>query len=106
MAQHTYFMHPRVVKSSYLKGWKGHRTMVLGASLPCSLQDCQMKEACMRNSRDFDKACFWYRQFPERDDLRLSNSNFIEVDNFIEGNPAHYFSDFTKFMIESTLKSG
>ena len=99
MAQHTYFMHPRVVKNSYLKGWKDHRTMVLGASLPCSLQDCPMKEACMRNSRDFDKACFWYRQFSERDDLRLSNSNFIEVDNFIEGNPAHHFTDFTKFMI-------
>ena len=99
MKQHTYFMHPRVIMSSYLKGWKGHRTMVLGASLPCSLQDCPMKEACMRNSRDFDKACFWYRQFPDRDDLRLSNSNVIEVDSFIEGNSAHYFSDFTKFMI-------
>ena len=99
MPQHTYFMHPRVVKNTYLKGWKGHPTMVLGASLPCTLQDCPMKEACMRNSRDFDKACFWYRQFPERDDLCLSNSNVIEVDSFIEGNPAHYFSDFTKFMI-------
>lgn len=99
MKGHTYFMHPRVVENSYLEGWKGHRTMILGASLPCSLQDCPMIEACTRNSRDFDKACFWYRQFPKRDDLRLSNSNFIEVDNFIEGNPAHYFSDFTKFMI-------
>ncbi len=99
MKEHTYFMHPRVVRNSYIKGWKGYRTMVLGASLPCSLKDCPMIEACTRNSRDFDKACFWYRQFPERDDLRLSNSNFIEVDNFIEGNPAHYFTDFTKFMI-------
>ena len=99
MKRHAYFMPPRVYRETYDQGWKGHKTLVLGASLPCSLKDCPMKEACMRNSRDFDKACFWYRQFPDRDDLCLSNSNFIEVDSFIEGNPAHYFADFTKFMI-------
>ena len=99
MKQHLYFMHPRIIESSYVKGWKSYRTLILGASLPCSLKDCPMIEACTRHSRDFDKACYWYRQFPERDDLRLSNSNSIEVDNFIEGNPAHHFTDFTKFMI-------
>ena len=87
------------------------KTMVLGAYHFCWEYDaqkaaCSYYDQCVRagHSRDFDELCPIYK---DRMDLfdgyyRISNSNIIEVDSFLEGARYPSYVDFTRFMLESS----
>ena len=87
------------------------KTMVLGAYHFCWEYDaqkaaCSYYDQCVRagRSRDFDELCPIYK---DRLDLydgyyRISNSNIIEVDSFLEGARYPSYVDFTRFMLESS----
>lgn len=96
----TYFFRPRVGKY-YEEGFNGHRTLVLGQYLYCWRQECAYREMCTVQglSRQLDLLCPLYSDKDDREYYRLSNSNLIEVDSYIEGEDYSAFSAFTHRML-------
>lgn len=107
----SYFFRPRIGKN-YWKGFRGYRTFVLGAYHFCRewhamRYHCTHYEQCVREgrSREFNETCPIYL---DRMDLydgyyRISNSNIIEIDSYIEGERCPSYGEFTRRM---TDKSG
>ena len=86
----------------YQEGFKGYRTLVLGVKHHCILKQCLFYEDCViqRNCASYDAKCPAYG---DRRDLRLSQSNQIEIDAFLEEYdryPTHSY--FTKLMLGKT----
>lgn len=96
----TYFFRPRVGKY-YQDGFNGHRTLVLGQYLYCWRRECAYREMCTVQglSRQLDLLCPLYSDKDDREYYRLSNSNLIEVDSYIEGEDYSAFSAFTHRML-------
>lgn len=96
----TYFFRPRIGKN-YSSGFKGLKTLVLGQYLYCWRQECAYREMCTVQglSRQLDMLCPLYSDKDDREYYRLSNSNLIEVDSYIEGEDYSAFSAFTHRML-------
>ena len=92
------FFQPRIGQH-YQDGFKGYRTLVLGVKHHCTLNHCQYYEDCVlyRNCAKYDAHCPAYG---DRHDLRLSQSNQIEIDAFLEEYDRYpAYSYFTKLML-------
>lgn len=95
------FFQPRIGQH-YHKGFKGYRTLVLGVKHHCILKQCPFYEDCVmqRNCANYDANCPAYG---DRHDLRLSQSNQIEIDAFLEEYDRYpTYSYFTKLMLGKT----
>ena len=93
------FFQPRI-GLHYEEGFKGCKTLVLGVKHHCTLRNCKFYDDCVmhRNCASYDSICPAYG---ERRDLKLSLSNYIEIDAFLEEYD-HYptYTYFTKLMLE------
>ena len=92
------FFQPRIGQH-YQEGFKGYRTLVLGVKHHCVLKQCPFYEDCVmqRNCASYDAKCPAYG---DRHDLRLSLSNQIEIDAFLEEYDRYpTYSYFTKLML-------
>lgn len=95
------FFQPRI-GLHYHEGFKGYRTLVMGAKHHCILRHCPYYEDCVieRNCVTYDKICPAYG---DHHDLRLSQSNQIEIDAFLEEYDRYpTYSYFTKLMLGKT----
>ena len=95
------FFQPRIGQH-YQEGFKGYRTLVLGVKHHCILKQCPFYEDCViqRNCASYDAKCPAYG---DRRDLRLSLSNQIEIDAFLEEYDRYpTYSYFTKLMLGKT----
>lgn len=95
------FFQPRI-GLHYYEGFKGYRTLVLGVKHHCILKQCPFYEDCVmqRNCASYDTICPAYGV---RHDLRLSLSNQIEIDAFLEEYDSYpTYSYFTKLMLGKT----
>ena len=95
------FFQPRIGQH-YQEGFKGYRTLVLGVKHHCVLKQCPFYEDCVlqRNCASYDANCPAYG---DRHDLRLSLSNQIEIDAFLEEYDRYpTYSYFTKLMLGKT----
>ena len=95
------FFQPRIGQH-YHEGFKGYRTLVLGVKHHCILKQCPFYEDCViqRNCASYDAKCPAYG---DRRDLRLSLSNQIEIDAFLEEYDRYpTYSYFTKLMLGKT----
>ena len=95
------FFQPRIGQH-YREGFKGYRTLVLGVKHHCILKQCPFYEGCVmqRNCVSYDAICPAYG---DRHDLRLSQSNQIEIDAFLEEYDRYpTYSYFTKLMLDKT----
>ena len=96
------FFAPRVGKY-YKDGWEGFRTLVLGAYVPCEVE-CRFKKLCctLDGIRQMDNVCPCYEEHRKgeyADFFRLSNSNIIELETYIDNDgKSPSFSAFTKYM--------
>ena len=79
--EHRYFFKPRVGKD-YQDGFMGLRTLVLGAYHYCWYDKCRYFKECVTEE--------YYR---------LSNSNVIEIDSYLEGGHCPAYSSFTHRML-------
>ena len=92
------FFQPRI-GLHYQEGFKGYRTLVMGVKHHCTLKQCPHYEDCViqRNCASYDTKCPAYG---DRHDLRLSQSNQIEIDAFLEEYDRYpTYSYFTKLML-------
>lgn len=71
--------------------------MVVGAYVPCNVT-CEFREACAADSSPFDMKCPCYKDF-DKTYHKLSNSNQIEVDSYLEGEMAPVYSSFTRYVL-------
>ena len=95
------FFQPRIGQH-YHDGFKGYRTFVLGVKHHCILKQCPFYEDCVmqRNCASYDANCPAYG---DHHDLRLSLSNQIEIDAFLEEYDRYpTYSYFTKLMLGKT----
>lgn len=95
------FFQPRIGLHCH-EGFKGYRTLVMGAKHHCILRHCPYYEDCVieRNCAIYDKICPAYGN---HHDLRLSQSNQIEIDAFLEEYDRYpTYSYFTKLMLGKT----
>ncbi len=95
------FFQPRIGQH-YLKGFKGYRTLVLGVKHHCILKQCPFYEDCVmqRNCASYDARC---PSYGDRHDLRLSLSNQIEINAYLEEYDRYpTYSYFTKLMLGKT----
>lgn len=95
------FFQPRI-GLHYQEGFKGYRTLVMGAKHHCTLKRCPHYDDCVihRNCASYNEVCPAYG---DRHDLRLSQSNQIEIDAFLEVHDRYpTYSYFTKLMLGKT----
>lgn len=98
--EHRYFFKPRVGKD-YQDGFMGLRTLVLGAYHYCWYDKCRYFKECVTEGRvaDYGTVCPEYDQMSDREYYRLSNSNVIEIDSYLEGGHYPAYSSFTHRML-------
>ena len=79
----------------------GLRTLVLGAYHYCWYDKCRYFNGCVMEGRaaDYDTVCPEYEQMSDRDYYRLSNSNVIEIDSYLEGEHYPAYDSFTHRML-------
>ena len=95
------FFQPRI-GLHYHEGFKGYRTLVLGVKHHCTHKRCPHYDDCVthRNCASYNEVCPVYG---DRHDLRLSQSNQIEIDAFLEVHDRYpTYSYFTKLMLGKT----
>lgn len=95
------FFLPRIGQH-YHEGFKGYRTLVLGVKHHCTHKRCPHYDDCVihRNCASYNEVCPAYG---DRHDLRLSQSNQIEIDAFLEVHDRYpTYSYFTKLMLGKT----
>ncbi len=95
------FFQPRI-GLHYQEGFKGYRTLVLGVKHHCTHKRCPHYDDCVihRNCASYNEVCPAYG---DRHDLRLSQSNQIEIDAFLEEYDRYpTYSYFTKLMLGKT----
>ena len=96
-----YFFTPRVGKD-YEKGFHGIKTLILGSHFYCPYTDCShLKEGCASSNTiwSMDAACPCYVGKEDQNYYKLSNSDTIEVDSYLEGFPYPSFDAFTYLML-------
>lgn len=96
-----YFFTPRVGKD-YEKGFHGIKTLILGSHFYCPYTDCShLKEECASSNTiwSMDAACPCYVGKEDQNYYKLSNSDTIEVDSYLEGFPYPSFDAFTYLML-------
>ena len=93
------FFTPRT-GPAYHEGFMGQRTLVLGAYHYCWYDKCRYYDECVRQGRtaEYDRRCPVYEDKPDKDYYRLSNSNVIEIDSYIEGGHYPTYDAFTHKM--------
>ena len=98
--EQRYFFKPRV-GNDYQEGFMGLRTLVLGAYHYCWYDKCRYFKECVMGGRvtDYDTVCPEYERMSDRDYYRLSNSNVIEIDSYLEGEHYPAYSSFTHKML-------
>lgn len=97
-----YFFIPKK-GANYESGLNGIKTLVLGSHFYCPYADCpHLKEACASSSsiRTMDDACPCYTNKGDRDYYKLSNSNEIEIESYLEGFPYPSYDAFTYLMLD------
>lgn len=95
-----YFFFPRE-GTEYKDGYKGYRTLVVGAYHVC-IHKCPYAEECSADSSKFERKCPVYiDRYTGKDGYyRISNSNRIEIDSFMEPSENYpAYSAFTQFML-------
>lgn len=95
------FFTPRVGKD-YEKGFHGIKTLILGSHFYCPYTDCShLKEECASSNTiwSMDAACPCYVGKEDQNYYKLSNSDTIEVDSYLEGFPYPSFDAFTYLML-------
>ena len=106
MAERAYFFRPRIGKH-YEKGFRGLRTLVLGAYHYCWESNafrhgCTCRNDCIngRHTERLDEICPIYRNKMDQYDgyYRISSSNIIEIDSYIEGEHYPAYEAFTYYM--------
>lgn len=106
MAERAYFFRPRIGKH-YEKGFRGLRTLVLGAYHYCWESNafrhgCTCRNDCIngRHTERLDEICPIYRNKMDLYDgyYRISSSNIIEIDSYIEGEHYPAYEAFTYYM--------
>ena len=94
------FFSPRVIPERYSRGWEGYRTLVLGVFHVCTIEDCPLRAECLADSSRFDSLCPQYAG--KGDYYRLSNSNEIEVESYLEGEVNYpTYSSITKYLLRT-----
>lgn len=95
-----YFFKPRIGKY-YQDGFQGLKTLVLGAYPYCWYQSCPYWQQCVAEERpyDYETLCPLYADKTDRAYYRLSNSNTIEIDAYIEGEHYPAYDAFTHKML-------
>lgn len=95
-----YFFRPRIGKY-YQDGYQGLKTLVLGAYPYCWHQSCPHWQQCVAEERpyDYETLCPSYAEKADRAYYRLSNSNTIEIDAYIEGEHYPAYDAFTHRML-------
>ena len=92
-----YFFIPRVIRDKYALGWEGYKTLVLGVFHVCTKSDCPVRENCLKDSSKYDTLCPVYEG--KDDYYRLSNSNEIELESYLEGEVKYpTYSSITKYL--------
>ncbi len=101
---HKYFFKPRV-GADYRSGFLGLRTLVLGTYHYCWYVECPYYQDCVTAARtsEYDVRCPKYSAVDDRKYYRLSCSNVIEIDSYIEGEHYPAYDAFTHKM--SGIKS-
>ncbi len=95
----TYFFTPRVSPERYADGWEGYRTLVLGVFHVCTQGDCPFRSGCLDDSSAYDGSCPSYAGMS--DYYRLSNSNEIEIESYLEGEVKYpTYSSITKYLCQ------
>lgn len=95
--ERPYFFIPRVIRDQYNRGWAGYRTLVLGVFHVCTKTDCPVRENCLKDSSKYDALCPVYEG--KDDYYRLSNSNEIELESYLEGEMKYpTYSSITKYL--------
>lgn len=97
-----YFFTPRVGEN-YEAGFHGIKTLILGSHFYCPYADCEhLKEECASSDRiwSMDKACPCYIDKEDSEYYKLSNSDVIEVESYLEGFPYPSFDAFTYLMLD------
>lgn len=97
------FFRPRLCRERYEQGWEGYRTLALGAFFVCEREKCPFREACLRDTAQFDVKCPDYAGM-DASYYCLSNSARIEVDSYLEGS-ARYptYTSITKYLLRTNL---
>ncbi len=91
-----YFFVPRK-GNLYENGLYGSRTLIVGAYHVCDL-DCGFSDKCVANSLSMDRECPVYKGKDSY--YRLSNSNIIEIDSFVNSDAKYpSYSEFTKYIL-------
>ena len=95
-----YFFKPRVGKD-YQEGFMGLKTLVLGAYHYCWYYRCRYFRECVTEGRvaDYDTICPEFERMSDREYYRLSNSNVIELDSYLEGEHYPTYDSFTHRML-------
>ena len=96
----TPFFQPRI-GPLYQQGFNGIRTLVLGTAHICLLS-CPHKALCCspQSVAQMDCLCPCYTKFQPSDLMRLSRSNFIEIEAFCNDEAGYpTYSHFTKYML-------
>ena len=94
------FFSPRVIPERYSRGWEGYRTLVLGVFHVCTIEDCPLRAEYLADSSRFDSLCPQYEGMG--DYYRLSNSNEIEVESYLEGEVNYpTYSSITKYLLRT-----
>lgn len=96
------FFIPRVGKD-YESGFQGIRTLILGSHFYCPYADCpHLHKECASSSsiRNMDTACPCYIDKEDQEYYRLSNSDEIEVESYLEGFPYPAFDAFTSLLLK------
>ncbi len=104
-SKRNYFFVPRIGEK-YHEGFKGIRTLVVGAYHIC-YENCQFKDLCcdVDTIKEMDYKCPCHKEIPlaenKEDQLCLHNSNIIEINSYCE-DQARYpaYSVFTHDMID------
>ncbi len=102
----SYFFEPRI-GTKYKEGFRGYRTLVVGVHHICKLynnpQICtnRLRNKCLSSHQiwDMDTACPVYKNAVDKIYSRLSNSNYIEVDAYLEGGEYPLYSSITKLFL-------
>ena len=102
-----YFFKPRIGKY-YQDGFQGLKTLVLGAYPYCWYQPCPYWQQCVAGERpyDYETLCPLYADKTDRAYYRLSNSNTIEIDAYIEGEHYPAYDAFTHKMLGKKTSLG
>lgn len=87
--------------TNYNKGFNGARLLIVGSHFYCDICDCSKRDKECSSSKDIwmvDDECPCYKNREDQKYYRLSNSNEIEIESYLEGGRYPSFSAFTHIM--------